>query len=122
MSSHIKLDLGKPVYHLTAPSPQDAPPVVVTAPIITGSGKIGTEHFCEAGTWANDPTYEYQWKKMQAGNPAVLPGATTRVYVPTNQDANKEIFCTVLATNAFGVASSDSNMITVLPPVVEAGL
>ena len=114
--SRIRPDLGKPI---VIGGPSSEPPVLVTPPHIVGSGAIGTEHHCEAGGWDNDPDFQYQWKKMQAGQPVVLPGATTRVYVPTNQDANKEIFCSVLATNAYGSAIADSNMIAVLPPVGE---
>jgi hypothetical protein len=101
----------------TAPAPPAGPPTVVDAPYVSGSGVIGEPLSCTKGNWTNEPTdYRYQWKKMQEGNPAVLPDATNPTYAPTAQDANKDVFCTVLATNAAGQAASDSNMITIQPP------
>lgn len=93
-----------------------SPPVVVDTPYATGSGVVGEPLSCTMGNWRNEPTeYGYQWKTMQAGDPAPLPGATSPTYAPAEEDAGKDVFCAVLATNAAGSASADSNTITVLP-------
>jgi hypothetical protein len=93
------------------------PPAVVDAPYCSGSGVIGEPLTVTMGNWQNEPTeYAYLWKKMQEGNPVALPGATEPIYAPTNQDANQDVFCTVMATNSAGSAAADSNMVTVKPP------
>ena len=78
---------------------------------------MGNWENMESSGWGEDGGYRYQWKMMQAGNPAVIPEATANTYTPNNQNANKDLFCTVMATNSLGYALADSNSVTVQPPV-----
>ena len=97
----------------TPTRPVSEPPENVAPPHVEGSGLVGEALTSTTGDWANEPTYRYQWKKMEGGNPAVLPDATTDTYTPTMQDNNKDVYCMVLATNAIGQATADSNVVTV---------
>ena len=108
--------------HYSSPPlpPQTAPvvnpPVVTTAPYNGGSGNVGEALACTMGTWENmqdEPhSYAYQWKT----DGAVIEGATTSGYTPTDENVNEDVHCTVTATNAAGSASSDSNAVTVKAP------
>lgn len=93
------------------------PPINVDAPYVSGSGIVGEPLTCTMGNWENKPnSYAYLWKKWQAGSVVALPGAYEATYVPTNQDDNKDVFCTVLATNEVGEAIADSNTVTCHKP------
>jgi hypothetical protein len=102
-----KIDSGLAVQ---PPAPLGAP-VIVTPPVVTGSGQTLTVHTCSTGTWTNSPTtYAYQWKKNQGGNIIVYTGETHSTYTPPNTERGKSIFCTVTASNSLGWGASDSNL------------
>jgi hypothetical protein len=93
--------------------PSFEPPANIVPPHVEGSGLVGEVLTSSTGDWTNADNYKFQWKKMESGQPIVLPGATTHTYTPTMQDNNKGVFCMVLATNAFGQAIADSNIVSV---------
>lgn len=76
-------------------------PEVVTAPTITGSGRIGDTLTCNTGTWSLDPTrFTFQWFRSDPSYHSI-PGATTPTYVPTVDDGFS-IACLVSAINDNG--------------------
>lgn len=86
-------------------------PSNVFAPVVSGGGLVGEELTCAPGTWNGkpDPTFTYQWKR----NGIDLPGETNSTYTSVDADLGQEISCTVTATNTEGMASADSNSVTI---------
>ena len=107
------------------PEPPDPPPT--EAPIVRdqpyASGPSGEMSALVAetvnvtlGNWENTPdTYEFLWKRRSGGTVNAIAGQTEQTYVATEGDANKSVFCTVLATNVVGQGAVDSNDVTIMP-------
>jgi hypothetical protein len=110
---------SKPLPPSTAPVVN--PPVVVDAPYCGGSGTVGESLTCTMGNWENmqdEPhSYAYQWK----ADGTEISGATVSSYAPTVDDVDKDVHCTVTATNAAGSASSDSNAVAVVAGATRHG-
>jgi hypothetical protein len=77
------------------------------------------------GSWSGSPTsYAYQWKRASsAGGPySDISSATTSTYVLTDDDINKYIMVSVVATNGVGpstsVTSAASTVVSDLPDSV----
>jgi hypothetical protein len=85
------------------------PPVNTIAPVVSGTGAVGSTLSCTTGTWQHFPTYAYQW--LRAG--ANIAGATAATYVLAAADSTNGISCRVTATNAAGSATASSNSIAV---------
>mgnify|MGYP001176819520 CR=1 FL=1 len=86
-------------------------PVSVSAPVITGVLRQGATLSASTGFW--DPagaTYEYRWQRStdDGATWATIPGATDSTYVPGISDIGARLRVTVVATNAFGVATATS--------------
>ena len=86
------------------------PPIIITAPTISGTGTVGRNLTSNNGTWQHFPTsYAYQWKRAGSN----IAGATNAVYALVGADQSNTVTCTVTATNSQGSASSTSNGIAV---------
>jgi hypothetical protein len=97
------------------PSPLPVAPVVLSAPVLAGSGKIDSEITVDAGAWSGEPQIALQWLR----DAAPIPGATAAVYVPVPEDDLTEICCRVTARNAAGEteAETEAVRITFVAPV-----
>jgi hypothetical protein len=86
------------------------PPVLITAPNVSGTGAVGNVLACTQGNWSYSPTdYAYQWLRG-GGN---IPGATLSSYMLQAADSGTNVSCRVTAINAAGEASAASNAIAV---------
>lgn len=86
-----------------------APPINLTAPVISGTVRIGSTLSTTDGSWSNSPTsYTYQWTRD--GSP--IGSATSNTYVVVSTDINAEIECEVTAINGAGSAMEPSNILT----------
>lgn len=95
--------------------PAGSAPVNTSAPVVSGTARVGSTLSCSTGSWNNEPaSYAYQWKYVGGG---AISGATSSTYEAQEEDIGEEIYCTVTATNAGGVATADSNAVG---PVEEA--
>lgn len=92
------------------PDPSD-PPILVTAPTITGSGEVGDTITCNSGVWAGlpEPSISFQWRR----NGSPISGATSALYVPEDEDNGTSIDCQVTATNEAGAASAITNAVVI---------
>ena len=91
-------------YQLTvAPATFAALPAVVTAPALSGTGKIGTAVTVTAGSWSGTGTAtSLQWR----ANGAAIAGATAASYTPVAADDGKDSTCLVSATSIAGTAQA----------------
>jgi len=89
-------------------------PVVVTAPVISGSNTIGSTLTSTQGTWTGDATitYAYQWNR----DGTAISGATASSYTTVVADLWKLVTCTVTATNSASSLASTSN--SIVPGIV----
>lgn len=90
------------------------PPVVVdppentVAPVVSGTTRVGEVLSTTDGTWTGDDiVYSYQWKR----DGVEIGGATADEYTLVLADLDKDITCTVTATNDGGAVDEDSNAI-----------
>jgi hypothetical protein len=87
-------------------------PVNTIAPVISGTSRVGQVLTTTNGTWTGITpiTYTYQWKK----NGSNIVSATAQTYTLVSGDfgAATTIQCVVTATNSFGNATSNSNIIS----------
>ncbi len=102
------------------PIPGTGPPRNLSYPTInlqSGDSSPVVGHFLTAsvGTWdgAFPITYQYQWKRCDAGDPLNGPcvniaGATSSFYTPASADVGKRLRVQVTATNALGSAAQNS--------------
>lgn len=87
------------------------PPVLLLSPIVSGFNYVGATLYTTNGNWQNNPTsYSYQWQK----NYVNIAGATSTTYIiPTGETGN--LRCVIIANNAAGTGSSNSNTANILP-------
>jgi len=64
-------------------------------PTLTGTPAFGNSLTCGAGTWANGPSFSFEW--LRNGTP--IAGATTSTYVVVAEDEGKALQCQVTADN-----------------------
>ena len=78
------------------------PPVLLLAPALAGSGKIGAEVRVAPGRWVGlpAPALDLQW--CRDGKP--IPGATAAVYLPGAADDRSALTCRVGARSSAGAA------------------
>ena len=95
-------------------------PAVVTAPALSGTGRIGAPVTVFPGSWSGGPSLACQWL---AGGVAIA-GATGTSYAPVAADDRKELAVRVTATNAGGSteALTAGLAVTRTPPVAVAAL
>lgn len=96
---------------ITAGIAVDVPPVNTTAPVVSGTGTVGSNLATTSGVWTNSPTeYTYQW--LRGG--AQIAGATGQVYALVGADSGNSVSCQVTASNAAGSSTGvTSNAIAV---------
>jgi hypothetical protein len=75
---------------------------------------IGETLSCEPGTWANDPTFSYQWLR----NGTAIAGAESDTYALAAADAGTAVQCQVTATNAGGSVVVDNEYPTYVGPTL----
>lgn len=67
----------------------------ISAPVITGTPKVGAPLVVDPGIWAGAERLEFQWKAADAD----ITGATGLSYVPVTGDIGDTITCEVTAQN-----------------------
>lgn len=101
---HVSIDLRvRPVASVN-------PPVLSSAPVISGTVSIGQLLSSTTGSWANTPTsYSYQWRRDGVS----IGGATSSTYTLVAADVGPSITCDVVAMNVGGSSSpATSNALT----------
>lgn len=91
------------------------PPTNSVAPSISGTLATGATWTVDVGTWANGPSYSYQWKR----GGVAIGSATNSTYALQAADAGTTLTCTVTATNSGGQASATSAG-TAIPSLLDA--
>ncbi len=91
----------------------DAPPFATSDPTILMADKataatVGQPLTCSPGTYAGDPVLglSYKWYRV-ADTDIPIKGATFAMYVPINEDANRVIKCSVIASNGGGQSQEE---------------
>jgi hypothetical protein len=87
------------------------PPSASAAPTVSGTETVGGTLTCNNGTWANGPSFGYEWLR----NGAAISGATAQTYVVAIADEGKVLQCRVTAANSQSTAQAVSAN-TVVPP------
>ncbi len=101
MSIGTGMDSGASKAMRAKPGPaKDRPPVLVGAPALSGTGRIGAMMTVDPGVWSGTPApaLALQW---QIGD-ADVPGATGASHTPVPADDLKRLRCVVTASNASG--------------------
>ena len=88
------------------------PPTASANPSIAGIVSVGETLTCNPGTWANGPSFSYQWLR----NAAPIAGATSQTYVLAAAEEGKPVQCRVTATNTDSTAQAVSARVVVPPP------
>ena len=103
-----------------APEPEPAAPLLMVAPVLAGSGVIGTEHSVDPGVWQEAARLALQWRRGGAD----IPGAIEGIYVPVAADDLMALTCHVTATNDAGETEAESAPIRIkeAAPVVTGSL
>ena len=73
-------------------------PLLLAAPALAGTGKIGRAVTLDPGLWGGEPVLAVEW--CRGG--AAIPGATGTTYVPGPADDRTDLTARVVATNAAG--------------------
>lgn len=123
MSIGTGMDSGAPKAMRAKPEPaKNRPPVLVTTPALSGTGRIGAAMAVDPGAWSGTPApaLALQW---QIGG-ADIPGATGASYTPVPADDLKGLRCVVTASNASGSVMAATAAIGVAwaPPAATGGL
>jgi hypothetical protein len=99
-----------------------AAPTNTSAPVISGTTRTGATLSIVSDAWTGSPTsYTYQWKRASSagGTYSNIGSATSSTYVLTDDDINKYIKVSVVATNGIGSSSAElsaaSSIVTDLP-------
>jgi hypothetical protein len=89
------------------------PPVLLSAPVVTGTGYVGYTLTTTDGLWTSTPypEFTYQWQRYTGGMWVDIGGATTNSYAVTLADEGVPLRCQVTATNINGVVVANSNEI-----------
>jgi PKD repeat protein len=98
------------------------PPVLLAAPALAGSGRIGAAVTVSPGVWGGVPTPALGLQWLSAG--AEIAGATASSFVPGPAQDLKPLSCRVTASNAAGSAEAltAALAVTEAPPVAVAAL
>jgi hypothetical protein len=96
--------------NLIGPVVPQGPPVVLTAPAISGDPSVGSTLTADPGTWSDpDATFTYAWLRCQGnGHCAAIDGAAAGTYTLTDDDLGFSIRVEVTASGAGGTATAES--------------
>ena len=98
------------------------PPVLVLAPVLAGTGRIGEPVTVSTGSWSGvpAPTTSVAWLR----DGVAIVGATGMSYTPVAADDGKSLSARVTATNAGGSAAivTAALAVTYAPPVAKGAL
>jgi hypothetical protein len=99
-----------------------AAPTNTAAPVISGTTRTGSTLSIASDAWTGSPTsFTYQWKRAatSGGSYSNIGSATSSTYVLTDDDINKYIKVSVIATNGIGSSTAElsaaSSVVTDLP-------
>ena len=122
MSIGTGMDSGAAKAMKTSPKPsKDTPPVVITAPTLSGAGKIGAVMTASLGVWGGSPAAGLSARWQRDG--ADIPGAEGARYTPVPADDRADLRCVVTASNRAGAltAATAPVRITHVPPAAVGG-
>ena len=106
----------------TGSKPRAVAPFVMTAPGLTGPGRIGTAVLADLGVWGGEPppSLSVRWQRDGAD----IAGAGGASYTPGPADDLSALRCVVTAANSTGTLAVASAALTVTwePPVAAGGL
>jgi hypothetical protein len=115
----VKMTIGTSVGQPVRRSGNAAPgqpalvaPVLLRAPQLSGTGRIGTALTADPGLWSGTPAPSLTLNWQRDG--ADIPGASGTGYVPGPADDLRAIRCRVTATNAAGTASAVTAAVTAI--------
>ena len=84
------------------------PPVNVVAPVITGTGTVGSTLTLQTiGSWIGNTSGSYKWRRDGVD----IAGATANTYTLVAADSTHSITAYVTTTNKYGSTSATSNAI-----------
>ena len=92
-----------------------AAPTNTAAPVISGTTRTGSTLSIASDAWTGSPTsFTYRWKRAatSGGSYADIPSATSSTYVLTDDDINKYIKVSVIATNGIGSSAAELSAAT----------
>jgi len=103
-----RLDLTNTV--LEASVLEEARPINIGKPEITGAVRVGKKLRCAPGEWKANPapTFTYKWERASGGVKAPINGANSQSYVVTEADVESTLTCVVTATNTEGSTVAES--------------
>ena len=87
-----------------------AVPTNTAAPVISGTTRTGATLSIVSDAWTGSPTsYAYQWKRASSSGDTYsnIGSATSSTYVLTDDDINKYIKVSVIATNGIGSSTAE---------------
>jgi hypothetical protein len=92
------------------PTARGNPPICIVDPVISGTVELGQTLTSTTGTWTSTLTvfFSYQWQR----NGSDIIGATASTLIVQNADLGTNLRCVVTASNADGIASKASNILT----------
>ena len=100
-----------------------AAPVNTGVPAITGTAQQGVQLTCSTGTWTGlGITYAYQAFRINpdGSTTTVSPASSVSTYIPALADVGAQIYFTLTATNAAGVAAVQTSRTAQVAPVAGA--
>lgn len=117
---------------LSAPTPAVtalSDPVVVAAPIVSGTIQEGQALTTSNGSWTSTTpiAYSYQWRRcntLGSDCPTTIAGATGKTYILTAADVGHSLRSVVVAKNASGsssAVSSPTGVVSAIAPAAPGG-
>lgn len=96
---------------IAPPAPVLIAPLLVAAPLLSGTGKIGSEVTVTAGLWTGMPAPDLtlQWRR----DGVEIPQAVQAGYVPGPEDDRCELSCSVTASSTAGSAAATAGPLRV---------
>jgi photosystem II stability/assembly factor-like uncharacterized protein len=87
-------------------------PLLLSVPVLMGSGRIGEALRADPGLWTGAVTLTAQWRR----NGTDIPGATGLAYSPVAADDLAALTCCISAGNLAGVATAETAALRVTYP------
>jgi len=103
-------------------APAAVPPVLIAAPTLAGSARVGEPLAVEPGSWAGDPVPDLALQWLSNGTP--VEGATDDRFTPDAAQDGAVVACRVTASNPAGSATAETGPVTVTrtPPTAVGAL